>query len=753
MKIKPISIAVTIASLSAPMLQAGVLEEVVITAQKREQNLNDVGLSVTAYTGDLLKELGMTDTTDLAAFTPGMVYTENGGAPAPAIFAIRGISQSDFSDHQEGPNAVYSDGAYISFTGAAGLAMYDAERVEVLRGPQGTLFGRNATGGLIHVISNKPTDEFEATISTTFAENSTLNTEGAISGPLSERINARLAFATNNSDGWFDNNGPGGKGIEEKNYNLRAQIDFKLTDDTNILWNIRGTKDDKASSGKGDAILAYESEEAGVINQDSPDFNFDDYVGWCDDFFGATPGSPTQDCFGEQLDPKAFSENTDTGLFDREYIGSTVTLNTVLGDSIELTSITDFQSLEKLYIEDADKTALTTGTFDPYQDSDQFSQEVYLSENEGAFRWQAGLYYLSIEGDYTASFGGDDAGFLSSSEYSLDTVSYAAYTQTEWDISDTWMLVTGLRLTTDEKELDFSGTCIQYFTDPDVPGLCSDEGFFNSANPLQEIQNYSESISDTDYAFKLELDWRPTDDTLLYGSITRGNKGGGFSASVYTDAAPGEIAYDPEVLLSYELGLKQGLFDGLAQLNASVFVYDYSDHQAQTFDGQAVTIVNVDAEVSGFDLELTSSFGNGWDLLMGLAYLDATGKDIPLGSGVSADQDLGLAPEWQANGLIRKTWQLGSGQLSAQMQSAYVDTRYLSVVNEQVTLIDDYTRTDARITYYSDVGEWSAALFVDNVSDGEHNTYKFNESETNGTATVSYDTPRVWGVTFTKNWQ
>jgi iron complex outermembrane receptor protein len=753
MHFKKAVLAVAITGLPMSGVHAQVLEEVVITAQKREQNLNDVGLSVTAFSGGQLRDLGLTDTTQLAAYTPGLVYTENGGAPAPAIFAIRGVAQSDFSDHQEGPNAVYVDGAYVSFTSAVGLSMYDVERVEVLRGPQGTLFGRNATGGLLQIVSNKPTDEFESFLSATFAENSTLMTEGAVSGPIADGINARLSFASNNSDGWFENNGPGGKGLEEKNYNLRAQVDFIISDDTNLLLNLRGTKDDKASSGKGDAIAAYESETAGVINQNSPDFDFQEYVDWCDGFFGTTPGSPTQDCFGEQLVSKPFAENTDTGLFDRDYLGGTMTFNTVIGGSINLTSITDFQTLEKLYIEDADKTVLTTGTYDPYQDSEQFSQEVYLSQNEGGFRWQTGLYYLTISGDYTSSFGGDDAGFLSSSDYSLDTLTYAAYAQTEWDLAENLMLLTGFRVTRDEKELDFSGTCVQFFSDPDLGLPCSDEGFFVSENPLQEVQGYQQEIKDTDYAYKVELDWRPSDATLLYGSVTRGNKGGGFSVSVFTDAAPGEVDYDPEVLLSYEIGIKQGLFDGRAQLNATAFYYDYTDHQAQTFDGQAVTIVNVDAEVSGFDLELTSSFGDGWNLLLGFAYLDAIGQDVPLGDGVTADQDLGLAPEIQGNGLIRKTWQTGTGRISAQLQASYVDTRYLSVVNEQVTLIDDYSRTDARVTYESESGDWSAALFVNNVTDDLLNTYKFNEFETNGTATVSYDTPRIWGVTFIKNWQ
>ncbi len=738
---------------SVPVHASSVLEEVIVTAQKREQNLNDVGVSVSAFNGNQLKELGITDTTDLQAFTPGMVYTENGGAPAPAIFAIRGISQSDFSDHQEGPNALYTDGAYVSFTGAVGLSMYDVERVEVLRGPQGTLFGRNATGGLLHVISKKPTENFEAYIDVTAGEYSTFNTEGVVNGALTDAVNARLSFATNHSDGWFRNGGGDRKGIEDRNYNLRLQFDVELSDTTTLLLNLRGTKDDKAGAGKNDAILAYETDEGEVINQQSDQFVFADYQNWCSDFFGSQGGSPTQDCFGEQLNPDPYAENTDTGIFDREYMGSTITLTTSLGDgSLELTSITDFQSLEKLYIEDADKTELTTGTYDPVQDSHQFSQEINLSENDGDFRWQTGLYYLNISGDYFATFGGDDALFLSSSDYSLDTVTYAAFIQTEWDLSEELMLLTGYRLTRDEKDLRFSGTCIQYFDDPDVAGLCSEADFFASENPLQEIQGFKDQIGDTDYAYKVELDWRPADETLLYGSITRGNKGGGYSVSVYVDAPSDQVAFNPEVILSYEIGLKQTLFEGSAQFNASTFYYDYKDHQAQTFDGQAVTILNVDAAVKGFDAEFKADLGNSWTLMTGVAYLDAVAKDVPLGDR-SASQELGLSPELSANAMIRKSWDLSQGNLSLQVQSSYFDERYLSVVNEQVTLIDDYTRTDASLNFASLDESWSVSLFVKNVTDGLHNTYKFNEFETNGTASVSYDTPRFYGVSVRKSWQ
>jgi len=178
------------------------LSDIVVTAQKREQNIQQVGISITALGGDELRTLGIKDTDSIANMTPG-IYVSNLGASGITTFTIRGVSQNDFSDQNEAPNAIYVDGAYNSFIGSAGTGMYDIERVEVLRGPQGTLFGRNATGGLVHIITKKPTRHFESYGELNVGERGLVQFDGAVSGPVSDKILARLSFSTKHDDGYI----------------------------------------------------------------------------------------------------------------------------------------------------------------------------------------------------------------------------------------------------------------------------------------------------------------------------------------------------------------------------------------------------------------------------------------------------------------------------------------------------------------------------------------------------------------------
>ncbi len=221
---------------------AQVLEEVVVTAQKREQQLQDVGISVTAFSGDQMKELGFTDTTEISMHTPGL-QTFNFGNNAASVFVVRGVGQLDFADHQEQASAVFVDGAYNSYLGGIGFALYDIERTEVLKGPQGTLFGRNATGGVIHVITAKPTREFEAYGEVQLGEYDEYRGEFAVSGPISNTLSARVAAVKHIADGFVDNS-LGQDGHDTDNTNGRLQLLWEPNEDFEVLIGGRfGTYD------------------------------------------------------------------------------------------------------------------------------------------------------------------------------------------------------------------------------------------------------------------------------------------------------------------------------------------------------------------------------------------------------------------------------------------------------------------------------------------------------------------------------
>src|SRR5579863_7265911 len=204
--------------------QGTMLQEVIVSAQKRQQNLQRVPIAISALSGDKLSQLGVSNTLDVASASPGVVtsaFGENG--TSPAIY-IRGVGQLDFAPHQESPTALYVDDAYIGFLGATNLGLFDTKQLSVLRGPQGTLFGRNATAGVIQIQTNDPTDYATGYLQQTVGSFAQTTTEGAVSGPLGENLDARLAFLYNRNTGWFDNNlGPSVGGAKTANLRLRSE--------------------------------------------------------------------------------------------------------------------------------------------------------------------------------------------------------------------------------------------------------------------------------------------------------------------------------------------------------------------------------------------------------------------------------------------------------------------------------------------------------------------------------------------------
>lgn len=258
-------------------------------------------------------------------------------------------------------------------------------------------------------------------------------------------------------------------------------------------------------------------------------------------------------------------------------------------------------------------------------------------------------------------------------------------------------------------------------------------------------------LEDDDYAYKLQLDWRPNDEVLVYSSISRGNKAGGYSASSFATLAASQFDYDPEVLTSHEVGVKYSLSES-SRFNASAFYYDYKDYQAFTFENIATVLINVDAVVTGADFEFISSPAEGWDLLLGASILDATAKDVPLPSGEIKDQNMGLAPELSINAMVRKAWPAFNGEVSVQLDGNYVDERDLSTINHPGQVMDAYVVGNFRAAYTSANQRWSISVFVNNIADKEVEQYRFDETFVSGTILRGIAPPRWAGVSASYHW-
>ena len=731
--------------------QAVVLEEIVVTAQKREQSLQDVGISVTAFSGNQIRELGYTNTIDIAAQTPALNIIQY--HPTLTTTVIRGISQNDFADHLEPPIALYVDEAYVSAMGAGHTQLFDLQRVEVLRGPQGTLFGRNATGGLMHFITAKPTEEFEGYAEFTYGSYDQKKFEGALSGALTDNLLARVSFAGNFHDGVGENRiGPDVRGSEH--YALRGQLEYRASEDVtvNLKAHYANDDDDKGNAYTHTPISA---DDDGLGYEIGPDSLVNEFCPGCD-FFGYR--DPDDDPFTGSYDY--------IGEFRRAIAGITGKLTWDIG-AVTLTSVTDYLQMNKNYGEDTDGSPNPLFVFITDQDFEQFSQELRLNSAIGEnLRWTTGFYYLDIEHagnlNYfldlpfyspTYSFG-DPADYISGpTTNSVETKSWAIFGHLEYDLNENWGVIAALRYTEDEKDTVFESADV---LGGNVTGLgfTLTIPFDLSADPAFDLfdQNF-ENVS-----AKFEIDWRPTDDTLIFASFNRGHKAG--AARVPAGGNPTTpiptFPHDEEVLHSWEVGIKTTLLGGQAQLNASAFYYDYQDYQAFiVIPGvipAALSIINLDAEAVGGEVELALAPTDRLSFRFGASFIDSEVKDVLLPSGRLVDNDLPYAPAVSLNGLARYEWPAFGGAMVIQGDFNYSDDFCFSALCAPLDQEDSYVIGNFRVSYTTGDERWKLAAFVNNVSDTAYRLYSLDISGLS-IGNNAYANPRWAGGTISYSWK
>jgi iron complex outermembrane receptor protein len=370
----------------ASAADVGELEEIMVTAQKREQRLQDVGISISALRAEDVERLGIRDTTDIVSVVPSLQF--NRFSPAYTVFNVRGVSQNDYGDQQEPPIAVYQDDSYASTLNLGGFPVFDLESIQVLRGPQGTLFGRNATGGLIQYLTKKPTKEFEAYVRPTAGRFKEFDIEGAVSGPLGQSVQGRLAFQRSKNEGYFRNifGGHNGK--------LAAQP----TENVSGLFTVRYARNMKESTGGNYSWqLAYPGEhglgEFAGPNDPSP-------FGTCD---GCDLGGYKNPALNPQWggDPwkLAFTDSAD---FDRTLRGASFKLDVDAG-AVDLVSVTDYIGMSKTYNEDSDASPNAVWKYRAENNLKQFSQELRAGGETGKNTWVVGAFYMHVNGHYQAS--------------------------------------------------------------------------------------------------------------------------------------------------------------------------------------------------------------------------------------------------------------------------------------------------------------------------------------------------------------
>lgn len=702
--------------------------EIVVTAQKRSQNLQDVGISITAVNAEQIESLGWNNAEDIAAQTPGLIGTSFSGDSSVSLFSIRGVGQNDFADHQEAPTALYVDGAYIGATGAAGVQLFDVERVEVLRGPQGTLFGRNATGGLVHIITRSPTEDLTGYATVTLGDFDQQTIEAAVGGPIADNLSFRFAFLNDRADGYFENT----LGEDARNRDTtswRGKLRWTPTEATQIDLTAWQNIVDRNNAG------AYDFRASVAELGDSPtDFQ----------------GSP------DDTKPNSGALNP-LGFIDKNARGFNVTISQDIGD-LNLVSISDYQKLRKNYLEDSDSNPSRTLEYFANQDSRQFSQELRLSGDTDRLNWIVGAYYLNIDGDYDSFLDAATFGGATRNIYSLETKSWSVFGQLEYDLSDQVKLIGGLRYISDKKTFVFDSNCELVTTlapgEPFLPGFpANDCSLFSSGDPLAPlIVEVAGPVrlkrSDNLIAGKAHINWQANEDLLFYAGYDRGVKAGSFTAPLDGFLTVPELPFRPEVLNSFEAGFKSTLFGGTTRINASIFHYIYNNYQGFVFQGLTSVVRNFDADMTGGEIEIYSTPVKNLDLAFGVALLDATAKDVETSPGVFEDQRIITAPTVKINGLIRKSFDLADGRLAVQVDGFYVSDQQYNTTNSPLASGDGYALLNGRIEYTRPIGNnsWSVAVFANNLTDKDYVTYQFDLSTFFGYSLQVFGPPRWFGV-------
>ena len=479
-------------------------------------------------------------------------------------------------------------------------------------------------------------------------------------------------------------------------------------------------------------------------------------AGFCSSYFGTIVGPDATDCVSGDADdnnPYTIAHNR-IGGFERDALGANLTLNFDLG-GVQLTSISSWSSLDKSYAdEDADGSSADILFFGQTADAEDFSQEFRLVGSSDRLDWVLGAYYLNIRGTYGGEVGffpgdpGLDA--LVNNSYTLDTTSYAVFGQAEFALTSELSLIGGLRWTQDDKEFRMATPCVG-------PG-CSALGLDDPS--IVQGSGYDESVpgarterSSDNWDARLQLTYEPSNDLLLYAGVSRGTKAGGFNAGATAFYAVDEVIFDDEVLTSYEIGFKRTFDSGRGRLNASAFYYDYQDVQVFNQLGPSTVTFNRDGRVYGSDIELQWRFAEGYDLGLGLSFLNTELDPIARTNILNGDvflesQAFTNAPEFSANGSLRREWIIDTNVLSLQGDFQWVGAHKLNLIDHPATQEDSYGLVNLRSGFGPASGAWEFAVFAQNVTDEEYRVIATPFVDFTGAVVEIYGQPRILGASF-----
>jgi iron complex outermembrane receptor protein len=614
----------------------GSLEEVLVTAQKRAENMQDVPIAVTALSADALTAIGVRDTFDLKSAVPSLNFsTAVGGLGLPRI---RGVGSTGTGPGIENPVATYIDGIYIGSSTGALTSLSDIEQVAVLKGPQGTLFGRNATGGLIQITTKSPSQDFAAEVEATAGNYGTYGGSAYVTGGLAESVAASAAFKYENRDeGYGVNRRTGNEILTQESYSGRAKVLWEPGENTTV-------------------VLSGDVSHVEAVN---PAFR------------PLTRNVRGNFAAGSERDIDADFDPT----LESEQYGGSLQIRYDFG-AVELMSLSAYRNMELHVRFDPDGTtedewvALPGGSVPPLgfqhgfasennQIDEQFTQEVQLlSADDAAFTWVVGAFYMKGKGEYAPSR--NTNAFLTSLNRYTDLVaeqtldSYAAFAQGTYAFNEATNLTTGIRYTRDEREATgLRQTYSRATGQPIVPQI-----------PPQGIEErYEKTFPRT--TWRVSLDHRFSPEVMGYVSYNRGFRSAAFvSQNIGIATSLGNKVLQPEIVDAYELGMKSDLLDRRLRFNAAGYYYEQENVQVMQIQSGIQIVYNAEgAEIYGFDADLTALVTDHFTITTGVNYTHARYTDFPnaavaipqpgggnlLTTGDASGKRLQNVPDWTAS--------------------------------------------------------------------------------------------------------
>jgi iron complex outermembrane receptor protein len=758
------------------------VEEIIVTARKREESLQRTPVSVTAFNAATLERSGINNVAQLARFAPNVEISngraDGGGSSLNAY--IRGVGQQDFVFPTDPGVGVYVDGVYLARTVGASVDLSDIDRVEVLRGPQGTLYGKNTIGGAINVFTKKPSldQELAGSLELTGGEFDRTDVKGYVMFPIVDgKLAAKVSGAFLKRDPAAERVLLGeGLGDEDKKI-LRLALRWAPTDTLDVL--LAGDYQRQRQDGPigtmvnritSDVVLG----PVGVPGDPTPStpFDFADLYNQVivPLYLNPTLGLPADSQYDRRWITHDYrkSNGTDPVYDDNDISGVSLAVDWEITDAVTLKSITAYRSIDADFPRDGDHTPYPVVATRNFFNQNQFSQELQLSGTSWSDRleWLTGVYYMyergrddnkvelfdglyQVIGDPSLTFN-----YLPLNKIKIDT--YAIFGQGTYALGDTLALTLGLRYSKDEKEY-FQDHRLQQIPDPDYP-----DGLARFVGPRTLTDEWDS------FTPKVGLEYTPTDTLLVYGSYARGFKSGGWSPRP-TQNNDTDLAYDEEFVDSFEVGTKSQLLDGRMNLNLAAFYNLYKDVQVTTIGSQGVGTLllltrNVgDAILYGAEAEIVARPAPGLDLNLAVGYLHNEWDEINIDDpGLTTEDKLVDAPEWTATIGAQYALPIGdAGDLVLRADASYKSLTWKDPFNlrrpTDLPLSEGYEVTvdkmaqdafwlmNARIAFQTADDAWEFAVFGTNLTDEEYIT-SITPVTTFGYDEAYYGRPREWGV-------